>query len=165
MLAHSNPDTLRSRTEEYLMNRTRFTVPLAIGLAVLAGPLLTGCSVQNIVHNVTGGTVDIPSTSVPKDFPSEVPLAKGEVVLGAAIGGKDGKIWNVTIKVAGASSLVDIAKQLQSAGFTADGTFGGNTDGGTGAFKNSSYGVLVVVSKDGKNGWIANYTVTKAASK
>jgi hypothetical protein len=75
------------------MNRSRITVPLAIVLALLAGSALTACSVQNIVHNVTGGSVDIPGKSVPKDFPSEVPLAKGEVLLGAAVGSKDGKVW------------------------------------------------------------------------
>ena len=147
------------------MSRIRFTVPLAIALAVVTGPLLVGCSVQNLVHNVTGGNVDIPGKSVPKDFPSEVPLAKGEVILGAAVGGKDGKVWNVTVRVAGASSLDEISQQLQDAGFTVDGTVGNTADGGTGAFKNDAYGVLVVVSKDGKDGWIANYTVTKDTSK
>jgi hypothetical protein len=148
------------------MNRSRITVPLAIVLALLAGSALTACSVQNIVHNVTGGNVDIPGKSVPKDFPSEVPLAKGEVLLGAAVGSKDGKVWNVTIKVAGASSLDEISQQLLAAGFTADRTLGGSTaDGGTAALKNGTYGVLVVVSKDGKDGWIANYTVTKDTTK
>ncbi|HAM27726.1 MAG TPA: hypothetical protein DCP11_13810 [Microbacteriaceae bacterium] len=145
---------------------TRLTVPLAIGLAVLAGPALAGCSIQNLVHNATGGKVDLGGKAIPKDFPSEIPLAKGEVLYGLSVGDSNGKIWNLTIKVHGASSFDDIATQLTDAGFKSDAAVqGSSADGGTGVFASDKFGVIVAVTKDGKNGWVANYTVTTAKRK
>ncbi len=149
-----------------LSNRARFTVPIAIVLVLLAGPALTGCSIQGIVNSATGGKVDLPGKGIPGDFPKTVPLAHGEVLLGGAIGdGKSGKVWNVTIKDAAATAFDTIVKQLQDAGFTAEGSVGtSSASGGTGAFSNADYGVLLVVAKaDDK--WSANYTVTTKAKK
>ncbi|TXN31199.1 hypothetical protein [Lacisediminihabitans profunda] len=145
----------------------RLTVPLAIGLAVLAGPaMLTGCSIQNLVHNATGGKVDLGGKEIPKDFPSEVPIAKGEVLYGLSVGDSGGKVWNLTIRVDGASSFDDIAKQLTDAGFKSDAAVQASTaDGGTGVFASDKLGVIAAVTKDGKNGWVANYTVSTVKDK
>ncbi|MHB1171351.1 MAG: hypothetical protein ACYCZY_02420 [Lacisediminihabitans sp.] len=144
--------------------RRRYTVSVAVALVLLAGPALSGCSVQGLVHNVTGGQVDLGGKKVPADFPSEVPLVKGDVVLGASVGGNGAKVWNVTVKVSDASSFDAIKSQLEGAGFRGSGALGGSAaDGGTGVFSSDKYGVLVVVAKDGSNGWVANYTVSNAS--
>lgn len=144
----------------------RYAVTLAIALTVLVGPALSGCSVQNLVQNATGGQVDIGGKSVPKDFPRDVPLAAGDVILGGSVGAGANKVWNVTISVTGASAFDDIATQLTGAGFAHEGVVGGSTAaGGTGTFQNDKFGVLVVVSKNGDKGWFVNYTVTTKSTK
>ncbi len=140
--------------------RRRVAVPLAILIAVGLAPAVSGCAnVEGIVKNVTSGHVDIGGNKVPSDFPSAVPLYKGDVVFGASVGGDNKKVWNVTIKVPDANASADIEKQLTDAGFT--GSFkGADGDTNTGSFSSDGYGVLVVVTSAGKNGWVANYTVT-----
>jgi hypothetical protein len=143
----------------------RITVPVAIVLALMAGPTLSGCSVNGLISGVTGGKVHVGEKKLPSDFPAEVPVAKGDVLLGASIGGAKGgdKAWNVTIRVAGATSFDDIEAQLTGAGFESTGGLGDSSEhGGTGAFTNGRYDVLVVVAKSGK-AWSANYTVTTAS--
>ncbi len=142
-----------------ISTRTSVTVPIALALALLAGPSLAGCSVQGLINSATGGKVTLPGKSVPSDFPSAVPLAKGTVVLGAALGdGKGGKLWNVTIQVDNAT-LDSITSDLKGAGFTDKGALSTTTDnGGTATFDNGTYSVIVVVAQ--ANGKVtANYTV------
>jgi hypothetical protein len=142
--------------------RHRLVAAAAIALSLLAAPALAGCGiVQGAIENATGGQVDLPGASVPKDFPSEVPLAKGQVIFGLSAG-KDGeKVWNVTIKV-DAGAYAAIAEQLKGAGFELnEGSEAANNDNG-GLFTSDKYGVLVVVSDDGSDGTVANYTVTTA---
>ena len=143
--------------------RSRIAVPLAILMAVGLAPAVSGCAnVEGIVKNATGGHVDIGGNKVPSDFPSAVPLYKGDVVFGASVGGDGKKVWNVTIKVPDAKASADIEKQLTGAGFS--GSFNNTgADANTGTFTSDSYGVLVVVTSAGKNGWVANYTVTTAS--
>jgi hypothetical protein len=148
------------------ISRKAVTVPLAVLIALAVTPALSGCfgnPVEQIIEGATGGDVDLGGKSVPDGFPSEVPLAQGEVLFGASIGNEEGRVWNVTIKVADAGAIEQIVAQLEGAGFsTAAEGFGGSTaDGGTAIVENDSYGVLVVVSKDGENGFVANYTVTE----
>jgi len=149
----------------YAVAVKRVTASLAILLALLATPALTGCSsIEQMVEQATGGDVDLPGNTVPDDFPSEVPLAEGEVVMGAAIGNADGKAWNVTIKVPGLDVVDTIKAELEAAGFVA--TPAGNTSTGESAtivYGNDAYGVVVVVTKDTNDGFLANYTVTDAA--
>lgn len=148
------------------MNTKRFTVPLAIALALAITPALSGCfgnPIEQIVEGATGGDVSLPGQSVPDDFPKgEVPLIDGEVVFGLGIGGAEGKGWNVTIKVSGLDAADAIKSELESAGFTAnEAGIGGTTDdGATLLYANEKYNVLVFVSKDTDNGFIASYTVT-----
>lgn len=132
----------------------------ALASSLLLTPALAGCSVvEGLVENVTGGEVDLGGQSVPKDFPSEVPLAKGDIVYGLSAGKEGDKIWNVTVKV-NKGAFDDISAQLTAAGFTrAEGTEA-VADGTGGAFTSDKYGVLVVVTDDGSNGTVANYTVT-----
>jgi hypothetical protein len=141
--------------------RTRAVASIAIILALATAPVLSGCSVQSIIENATGGQVDVGGKSVPDDFPAEVPLIDGEVVYGGGLGSGEGKVWNVTIKVADLSAFDTISASLTEAGFTPPPTGSGELEGGIGgAFENAKYGLLVVVSKDGSDGFVANYTVT-----
>lgn len=146
------------------MRRTRLlAIPVAALLVLGVAPALAGCSFQTAVKDVTGGNVDIGGDKVPTDFPKSVPLYKGAIVFGAGVGSGHGKVWNVTVKVSGADAYKDIEKQLADAGFS--GQFGAQAPdgGGTGTFANDQYGVLVVVTGAGSNGWVANYSVSRAA--
>jgi hypothetical protein len=91
-----------------------------------------------------------------------VPLAKGTVVFGAAIGdGKGGKVWNVTIQVDGGETFTSISSALTGAGFKSQGdlTTGDSSDGnGTATFDNGTYSIILVVAK-ADNKTTANYTV------
>jgi hypothetical protein len=139
----------------------RIVVPAAIVIALLAAPALSGCSVKNLVHNATGGKVDLGGKQVPSDFPSEVPLVKGDVLLGASVKGDNGdKVWNVTIKASAATTFDEIKSEFEGAGFET-GDIGGQTDGaGTATFTNGTYSAAVVFAKNDKGDRVANYTVT-----
>ena len=148
------------------MTSKRLTVPLALLIALAITPALSGCfgnPIEQIVEGATGGDVSLPGQSVPDDFPSEVPIIDGEVLFGLGIGNADGKAWNVTVKVSGLDAGEQIASQLEGAGFTANeaGIGGATTDGATLVYDNGTYNVLVVVSKDAENGFVANYTVAE----
>lgn len=151
--------------------RKRITVPIAIIVALAVTPALSGCfgnPIESIIEGATGGNVDLGGKSVPDGYPtSEVPLISGEIVFGAAVGNDtDGKVFNVTVKVADGSALDAIKSQLEAVGFTAQADLGGSTaDGGTYIASTDKWGVLVVVSKDGDNGFVANYTVTSATAQ
>lgn len=147
----------------YAINK-RFAVPAAIVIALLAAPALSGCSVQNLVHNATGGKVDLGGKQVPSDFPSEVPLVKGDVLLGASVKGDKGdKVWNVTIKASAATSFADIKSEFEGAGFETGDIGGESNDAGTATFTNGTYSALVAFAKDDKGNWIANYTVSNVS--
>jgi hypothetical protein len=138
----------------------RLTVPLALLLVLGVAPAMSGCSVQSLVENATGGTVDVGGKSVPKDFPADVPLIDGEVIYGAAVGPADARVWNVTVTVADVAAIDTISSQLSDAGFTAPVAPGTTANGAAGAFDGEKYGVLVAVTPDADNGFVANYTVT-----
>lgn len=142
----------------------RVAVAILAATLALSAPLLTGCSL--IPHPGGGGGISLPGVSVgtghlPKDWPSEVPVIKGDVISGASLGGDPakGKVWNATIKVAGIDAAEKIRSQLMGVGFESQEV--GTTDqGSTAAYKKGDYVVAVVIVKDDKNGWAANYTVT-----
>lgn len=142
--------------------RKRFLVPAVIVMSLTFAPVLTACSnpIEGLVKQVTGGDVDLGGSSLPKDFPKDVPVAPGKVIFGGGLGNDEGKIWNVTIQVSDANALEGISAQLTGAGFESKGESESTGDTKTGIFQKDPYGVLVVVSKDDKNGFIANYTVT-----
>lgn len=141
---------------------SRLALALAGALLVTA-PLLGGCSLIN--QFLPGGGIGgvIPGQGVPSDFPSDVPLIDGEVILGLAVPGDEGqKAWNVTIKVSGADAFDAIKAQLTDAGFEYQ-ELGSTGDGASGGFTKEPYTVIVVVAQaDGD--WTANYTVTNATN-
>jgi len=150
-----------------LRTRSRVPVTLAIaGVLLVATPLVSGCSViNNVVRSVSSGQVPEglgTGTTVPSDFPSEVPLIDGEVVLGLSLPGDDGeKVWNVTINVSGADAFDAIKTQLTDAGFEYQSvTEGESASGGT--FRKADLTVLVAVGATDGEHWTANYSVTNA---
>ena len=137
--------------------RTRVTAPIAIALALVLAPALSGCMgnpIENIIEGATGGDVELPGTSLPEGFPTEVPLIEGEVAFGVAIGNG----YNVSVRVDGPEAIDEISDQLEAAGFTAQagGTTGAET---TQAFSSDAFTVIVVLTKEGDTGYLANYTV------
>lgn len=153
--------------------RRRIVAPIAIAIAVAIAPTLSGCfgmmgnPIEGAIEGATGGNIDIGGTSLPSGFPeADVPLYDGDILAGMALGSGTDKIFNVSIKVSGASALEEITAQLEGAGFTTDGGFVANSeDGGSAIYSNDAWSVLVVVASDSNDGWTANYTVSSAASQ
>ncbi|MEY2848037.1 MAG: hypothetical protein RI885_702 [Actinomycetota bacterium] len=141
------------------MTRRNRAVIIGVSLLVVAIPLVSGCSVRDIVDDATGGQVQLPTSSVPEDFPSQVPLYDGEVLSGAGLGNTDGKVWNVGIRVPDAGAVTEIGTQLTDAGFETQLEGAANDDGGTVIASTPDFGVAVVVVRD-DGGFVANYTVT-----
>ena len=142
-------------------------VALAAALA-LSATMLSGCSLIHLPGSSSGGGgISIPgvgsvgSGKLPKDFPSEVPVAKGEVISGISAGSGDTEGWNVSIKVSGVAAFSDIESALKGAGFTeADGSPITSDQAATASFTGDKYDVVVAVVKaDDKTGFVANYTV------
>lgn len=146
--------------------RTRYTAPIAIVIALAMTPALSGCfgnPVESIIEGATGGEVDLGGNSLPADFPTDqVPVIDGEIVYGGSIGSGAEKVFNVTVRVSDGAALQQIKDELEGAGFVSQADLGAATDGGTYIASSDAWGVLVVVSEDGSNGWVANYTVTAA---
>ena len=144
--------------------RRKILVPAAIVMSLTLAPMLAGCMgnpIQGLVEQATGGQLDIGGTSVPKDFPKEIPLASGPVIFGAGIGSGDSKVWNVAIKVSDASAMDGIKAQLEAAGFKSAGDADSSLDAKTGLFTKDPFGVLVIVApNEDEGGFVANYTVT-----
>lgn len=145
---------------------SRTAVAVLAGLLVLgATPVLTGCSViEGIIEQQTGGDVDLGGNTVPDDFPSEVPLASGDIVNGSTATGANGeRVWNVLMNVSDSDAPASIAAQLEGAGFaTAEGVGGVTDQGGTLTYTNGALVVNVLLAKVDA-GWTANYTVARAA--
>lgn len=146
------------------IQRKRVTVPLAIVIALAITPALSGCfanPIEQLVEGATGGNVDLGGGSLPEGFPTDVPVIDGEIVFGMSLGNvTDGQAWNVTVKVADASAIDTIKSELSGAGFTENAAMAGGAEAGSAVYENDAYGILVVVTDDGENGFVANYTVT-----
>jgi hypothetical protein len=144
-------------------------IALAASLA-LSATMLSGCSLIHLPgSSSTGGGISIPgvgsvgSGKLPKDFPSDIPVAKGEILSGISAGSGDDQGWNVAVKVSGVDAFTGIESDLKGAGFTeADGSPIISDQASTGSFSSDSYDVVVAVVKaDEKTGFVANYTVAK----
>lgn len=140
---------------------TRRATALALAGALLLGGALSGCSViRNIVD--TGGLPDgvVPTQSVPSDFPAEVPLIDGDVLLGISVPGDGEKVWNVTVKVDGLAAFETAKQQFTDACFEYS-EVSVTDESSTGRFVKDPYNVVLVVSSP-QGAWVANYTVTDA---
>ena len=130
-------------------------VPTVVALSIaLAGCSLIEGQVEGVIEETTGTEVELPGAELPEGFPTEVPLIEGEVAFGVAIGNG----YNVSVRVDGPEAIDEISDQLEAAGFTAQagGTTGAET---TQAFSSDAFTVIVVLTKEGDTGYLANYTV------
>ena len=133
--------------------------------------LLSGCSLIHLPGQSSGGGISIPgvgsvgSGKLPKDFPSDVPVAEGEVISGISAGSGDKQVWNVSIKVSGVDAFTGIESALKNARFTeSEGSPITSDQAATGRFTGDKYDVVVAVVKaDNKTGYVANYTVEPAS--
>lgn len=132
--------------------RPAIGIPLALVLALAAGPMLSGCSsvgglVNGAVQDASGGSVSL-GGALPKGWPDEVPVIDGEILLGAGNTADGQTGWVVTIKSTAADPVADAQAQLEAAGFVTDasGSTGGN---GAVAMKNDAYTVVLVGNADG----------------
>lgn len=143
--------------------RTRKSLVIALASILLVAPLLSGCSLINQFLPGGGGSV-IPGQSVPSDFPDDVPLIEGDVLLGITVPGDSGeKAWNVTIKVSGVDAYDTIVADMQAAGFEYQ-ELASTAESKSAGFTKAPHSVIVVVTQaDGD--WTANYTVTDAATQ
>lgn len=150
-------------------------IVLATTLALTTPMMLSGCSLLHLPGSggsSKGGGINIPGVGsigtgkLPNDFPSDVPVAKGDIVSGISAGSGDDQAWNVSVKVSSLDAFDDIEKQLTGAGFTEATDSPLKSDqGDVGTFTSDKYDVAVAVVKaDDKNGFVANYTVTKHKS-
>ncbi|NYF10163.1 hypothetical protein HDC94_001319 [Leifsonia sp. AK011] len=148
--------------------RIRYTAPIAFVIALAMTPALSGCfgnPVESIIEGATGGEVDLGGSSMPADFPSDqVPVIDGDIIYGGSIGSGAEKVFNVTVRVSDGAALQQIKDELEAAGFVSQADLGEATNGGTYIASSDAWGVLVVVSENGSDGWVANYTVTAATS-
>ena len=143
----------------------RRTAPaVLLTVMMFSAPVLVGCSgeqIQSLVGDASGGAVDVGGTSVPDDFPAEVPLAEGDVASAGRVGTGTGKVWNITITVMDAEAPDTITAQLVDAGFSSTSNIPGVPDmGGSAAFANDTYAVALIVTNSGDGSFSANYTVT-----
>ena len=146
--------------------RRRITVPIAIVLAVSSVPLLTGCfgnPIQGALNAATGGKVNIGGGSLPKDFPSSVPVYKGKIDTALGLGTGKKEIWNVTVEVPDGSALTKIKSDLTSAGFKVEGSGSATSTASGLVADNATYSVIVGIAEADKK-WVANYTVGPADS-
>lgn len=110
---------------------------VAIVIAVTAAFTLSGCfanpldqltdrigseiaegGAEKLVEGMTGGEFDMETGSLPKDFPSEVPVVDGKIVSSVGMKVDSGKTWSVTISVDDSLAAMATAReQLTSAGF------------------------------------------------
>jgi hypothetical protein len=150
-------------------------IAVAGSLAVATSLVLSGCSLLHLPGvpggSSTSGGISIPGLGsagtgkLPKDFPSEIPVAKGDIVTGVSLGVGAERVWNVSVKVSGVDAFTSIESDLKGAGFSEpDGANVQDASGVTAAFQGSKYDVAVVIVKaDDKTGWVADYTVTPAS--
>jgi hypothetical protein len=137
---------------------------IALLMAAVLAPSLAACSgnpIQGFVKDATGGGVDIAGDKLPADFPAEVPLVSATVVAGIGLGQGEDKIWNVTVKVEGSSTVKDdVVTKFTDAGWTEGAPI--QTANGV-IYTDGTYTALVIVIEDGDN-WTVNYIVGTDAS-
>lgn len=148
----------------------------AVALGCGALTVLSGCSpeqliqdaVENAIQDQTGVDIDVNtdasgSATMPADWPAEVPVVSGNIMVAGSIGSGTDKTWTVQITVPDVASGYDEAKNLLlGAGFTAsmdmtgDGTW-------TGMFDNGNYSVIVTGTDDGTDTYVG-YLVGSTSS-
>ncbi|PZQ88112.1 MAG: hypothetical protein DI534_11600 [Leifsonia xyli] len=113
------------------MNRTRVVTRTvaAVAAAATAAALLVGCSlVPQELRDIAGQLPTTLSAAIPDDFPSEVPLVDGTVVVATK---PTTDSWAVTIAVPDQATADSASTLLTDAGFTAVPLVSGSFTNGT----------------------------------
>jgi len=118
---------------------------------------------EKLVEGMTGGELDFEAGSLPKDFPSEVPMVDGDIMSSVGMTLEDGRTWSVTLKVDDSLAAMATAReQLVSAGF--EETLWNEAQNMTmGIFsKGESFSVMITGSAFDDEEQVVAYQVTKA---
>jgi hypothetical protein len=132
-------------------------------IALAAAPLLAGCfgsPATRAVKSSTGDSATAGGTSIPKDFPKDIPVYHGKVDSAAALGSGAKTIWNISIEVPDPDALSDIKAALTKAGFTTEAEGNAGKVGASLIATGKNYGVSVLLAKGTHDGFVANYTVS-----
>jgi len=144
--------------------RSPVRIALALAVAAVLAPSLAACSadpIQGFVRQATGGGVDIAGDELPADFPAEVPLVSTTVVAGVGLGEGEDKLWNVTVKVEGSTTVKDdVVRRFTDAGWTEGAPI--QTSNGI-VYTNGTYTAVVIIVEDGDT-WTVNYIVGQDAT-
>jgi|GEM_PF-1706122 len=165
-----------------MREHSNFARSAAIAIAVTATLTLSGCfanpldqitdkigseiaegGAEKLIEGMTGGELDIEAGSLPKDFPSEVPVVDGEIISSVGMTLEEGRTWSVTLKVDDSLAAMATAReQLVSAGF--EETLWNEAQSMTmGIFsKGESFSVMVTGSAFDDEDHAVGYQVTKA---
>ncbi|MBK5239252.1 MAG: hypothetical protein JJE28_09135, partial [Actinomycetales bacterium] len=103
--------------------------------------------------------------SMPKDWPSDVPVISGTIESSVRLGSGDSQTWSVTITVGNADQAwSSIKSNFDNAGFVTD-FESVSSDGSMGSFNNGKYSAIVSVNDDGSGKTSATYVVSLTASE
>lgn len=143
--------------------RRRVLGPIIAAALVLVLPL-TGCStLEEVFRSPTGADVEFGGTTLPADFPQEVPLLEGEVRFGGTLERGGEQYWNVTLATADAAALGTIQTQFQESGFAAT-PVTETEHGSVVTFSFDVFTAVVLVSAPAEDGTVTvDYTVTRGA--
>lgn len=92
----------------------------------------------------TGGFV---IGSIPEDFPSQIPVADGEVTGGLSGTVEGDTMWSFSVRSKDSSAFDKLRSQLNSSGFTEDDVMEGDTT--MGWWQGHGYDVFITSSEDG----------------
>lgn len=143
----------------------RTVTALAIAAAIVMTPMLSGCGgVEGIIEQVSGGAIQPSVGELPNEWPAEVPVIDGEILVGNLATDPDNSeasLWNVVISSTGDSESTKAAvdDSLLGAGFEKVEAETAGVDALP--YSNANYLVLVFVATDADDKVTATYTVTE----
>ncbi|MEI2716384.1 MAG: hypothetical protein V9E98_05210 [Candidatus Nanopelagicales bacterium] len=144
------------------MHRHRSLRPLASTLfasGVAAVALLTGCAGPEpatlpVIESSAPGIEPAPGTSLPEDWPTDVPTPQGLPLVNAIrLNSPEGPTWSATYQGDGDPDAVyqALSDDLRANGFTLDSGFGEGPIGGVSAWTKGDVRVqLTVLTQDGQ---------------
>lgn len=134
------------------------TIALAFGVTFtvsgcVANPLeqLAKGGASEFLKGATGTDIDLGGKSIPKNFPTQIPVAEGEVEFGGSITSEGSTIWTVRIATQDPAVFTKIQSKFLSSGFEESFVTEGETP--MAAYEGHGYGVLINVdNQDGAMG-------------
>lgn len=155
------------------VSRARIAIPF-LALALLGGPVLTGCSSQALAEGIfegvaseNGQEIDLNTDGgLPKGFPENIPVVDGDIVLGTSIGEGDDIVITVQVAIDDPKAAFDeINAQLLEAGFTTDFSGIRDEDGtGYGTYDDGTHNVTISTGTESADGQlVATYLISATA--